>query len=292
MDRSRPDGSNFDNTRVVESALCRKPPAPARQNVRSVFVTADFSRTSARKVPATYGVQFDGLERSIFKIEEDFARLLCDIAGLYMGVPNHAIVATTYPERQSLDAARERTVRSEMDDMRRAQEDSEESDRVSTLMAALGLLDKIVFDRRPPYQHDQSFLQFLDQAQSVVPAELDVHIILDYYRFDGHRTLPAWLAQHPRCHLHLTSITQPWAWLEQVEDCLDRIRLLPMPPGAFRRVPEVLKAVRTYATQGSQAPQAFVWVASPCETPTRSQQLLLPLAAAQSTRSGEGPPTL
>ena len=61
------------------------------------------------------------------------------------------------------------------------------------------------------------FKKFLSQIDQSVPAELDVHLICD--NLSTHKTpaIGAWLAAHPRFHLHFTPTSS--SWLNQVERC-------------------------------------------------------------------------
>jgi transposase len=48
-----------------------------------------------------------------------------------------------------------------------------------------------------------------------VPADLDVHLVLDNYAIHKAPPVKAWLARHPRYHLHFTPTGA--SWLNQVE---------------------------------------------------------------------------
>ena len=61
----------------------------------------------------------------------------------------------------------------------------------------------------------QEFLSFLKLIDKSVPAELDIHIIVDNYSAHKHSKIKGWLARNHRCHMHFTPTYS--SWLNQVE---------------------------------------------------------------------------
>ncbi len=106
----------------------------------------------------------------------------------------------------------------------------------------------------------QEFLRFLRQIDRHTPKGLELHLILDNYATHKHETVKAWLAKHPRVHLHFTPTSA--SWLNQVERFFalitqDRIRR-----GAFTSVPDLETAIMDYLEQHNADPKPFVWTAS------------------------------
>jgi transposase len=67
---------------------------------------------------------------------------------------------------------------------------------------------------KPRHRH-QAFLEFLRRIDKSVPADLDVHCIVDNHSSHKHPKVKAWLAARPRWHLHF--IPAYSSWLNQVE---------------------------------------------------------------------------
>ena len=61
----------------------------------------------------------------------------------------------------------------------------------------------------------QEYLSFLRQIEKSVPADLELHLIVDNYATHKHPKVRAWLAQRPRFHVHYTPTYA--SWLNQVE---------------------------------------------------------------------------
>jgi putative transposase len=53
------------------------------------------------------------------------------------------------------------------------------------------------------YRH-QEFLAFLEHIDASVPAQLDVHLVIDNYAAHKLAAVRAWLAARPRYHVHFT----------------------------------------------------------------------------------------
>ena len=85
----------------------------------------------------------------------------------------------------------------------------------TTLFAALNVLDGSVITQCKPRHRHQEFLSFLNHLDHNVPAELEVHLIADNYATHKHPRVKAWLARHPRYHIHYTPTYA--SWLNQVE---------------------------------------------------------------------------
>jgi transposase len=59
------------------------------------------------------------------------------------------------------------------------------------------------------------FRKFLDRIPAEVPANLEVHLILDNYGTNKTPLIHRWLLRHPRIHLHFTPTYS--SWINQVE---------------------------------------------------------------------------
>jgi transposase len=58
-------------------------------------------------------------------------------------------------------------------------------------------------------------VRFRDQIDAHVPAEFDIHLVLDNYATHKTPKVAAWLKKRPRYHLHFTPTSS--SWLNQIE---------------------------------------------------------------------------
>jgi transposase len=84
-----------------------------------------------------------------------------------------------------------------------------------TLFAALSYLDgKILSHTAARHTHNE-WPAFLQRIERQTPAGLQTHLIIDHYATHKHPVVKAWLAAHPRFHLHFTPTSS--SWLNRVE---------------------------------------------------------------------------
>jgi transposase len=91
-----------------------------------------------------------------------------------------------------------------------------------------------------------------------VPAELDLHLILDNYGTHKTPMVHRWLARHPRYHLHFTPTSS--SWLNLVERWFAQLTEKQIKRKAHRSTAEALEsAITHHITLTNAAPKPFVW---------------------------------
>ena len=115
----------------------------------------------------------------------------------------------------------------------------------TTLFAALDVLTgKVIGQCLPRHRHTE-FLKFLKTIKAEVPAGLEIHLVLDNYSTHKHAKVKAWLARHPRFHLHFTPTSSSWLnlverWFRELTDKALRrsvFHSLPQPDRRHRGLP-------------------------------------------------------
>jgi transposase len=114
----------------------------------------------------------------------------------------------------------------------------------TTLFAALNVLDGSVIAQCKPRHRHQEFLSFLNHLDHNVPAQLEVHLIADNYATHKHPRVKAWLARHPRYHIHYTPTYS--SWLNQVERWFGLITQQAIRRGSFRSVRQLVQKIDQY----------------------------------------------
>jgi putative transposase len=80
----------------------------------------------------------------------------------------------------------------------------------TTLFAALDMANGRVFAQCRARHRHQEFLSFLRHLDTEVPRPLELHLIIDNYTTHRHAKVRAWLAGHPRFHVHYIPIYSSW----------------------------------------------------------------------------------
>ena len=97
-------------------------------------------------------------------------------------------------------------------------------------------------------------------TQRVVPAALDLHLIIDNYATHKHPKVRAWLASRPRYHVHYTPTYS--SWLNQVERWFGLITQRSIRRGSFRNVKELVQRIETYVKHHNRHAGPFQWTAT------------------------------
>ena len=90
----------------------------------------------------------------------------------------------------------------------------------------------------------QEWLKFLRRIDAETPKKLDLHLIADNYATHKHPKVKAWLAKHPRFHMHFTPTSA--SWLSQVERFFGLITSDQIRCGVFKSVAELETAIQEY----------------------------------------------
>ena len=111
----------------------------------------------------------------------------------------------------------------------------------TTLFAALDIATGRVIAQCKKRHRHQDFLAFLSLIDREVPADLDVHLVIDNYATHKHAKVKAWLARRPRSHLHFTPTDA--SWLNQVEHWFGLITQRAIKRASFRNVTQLKQAI-------------------------------------------------
>lgn len=245
---------------LVAKTLASKPTAGTHWTVRTMAAETQLSKSTVHRVFQLFGLQ-PHRTRS-FKLSTDpfFVDKLRDVVGLYLNPPDKALVLCV--DEKSQVQALERTqpmlpmgfgyVEGVTHDYKRH--------GTTTLFAALNLLDGSVLAQCKPRHRHQEFLSFLRHIEANVPAELDLHVVVDNYATHKHPKVRAWLAQRPRWHLHFTPTYA--SWLNQVERFFALATERAIRRGSFVSVADLVRKIDRFVTDYNVRAQPFVWTAT------------------------------
>jgi hypothetical protein len=106
----------------------------------------------------------------------------------------------------------------------------------------------------------QELLAFLNHLDRNVPPGLGIHLIADNYGTHKNPKVKAWLARHPRYHIHYTPTYA--SWLNQVERWFGLITQQAIRRGSFRSVKELVQKIDAYVAHYNLHRRPFVWTAT------------------------------
>jgi transposase len=244
----------------VLDLLKQKPPNASHWSIRSMGLAVGLSPSSVQRIWSSKGLK-PHLTRT-FKLSNDkhFAEKVEDVVGLYLDPPDRALVLSV--DEKSQIQALDRTQPGLPMKKGRAGTMTHDYKRhgTTTLFAALDVATGKVIGQCMKRHRHQEFLRFLRQINKNTPKPLDLHLIVDNYATHKHAAVKAWLAKHPRFHLHFTPTSS--SWLNQVERFFARITQDRIRRQAFNSVPELEATIIDYLENHNANPKPFVWTAT------------------------------
>ena len=113
-----------------------------------------------------------------------------------------------------------------------------------------------VVDACLPRHRHQEFLRFLKQVAKAYH-RVQLHVVCDNYATHKHPIVRAWLAKHPRVHLHFTATS--CSWLNLVECFFSIITRQAIGRGTFTSVADLTAAIETYIDGWNENAEPFTW---------------------------------
>jgi transposase len=132
----------------------------------------------------------------------------------------------------------------------------------TTLFAAFNILNGKVIGTCQPRHRSQEFIRFLNHLEKELPADQDVHLIMDNYCTHKSVGVQRWLKpkKRNRFHFHFTPTSS--SWLNQVERFFALITGRMIRRGTFHSTEELEKAIYRWLASWNGDPNPFVWKAS------------------------------
>ena len=242
---------------AILTAAVQPPPNRTRWSCRSMARAQKVSPSTVQRIWSSNDIR-PHLTRT-FKISNDarFEEKFWDVIGLYLNPPDKALVLCC--DEKSQCQALERTQPAlplGVGHIRTATHDYIRHGTV-TLFAALNYLEgKIVSMLASQHRH-QEWLRFLKRIDRQTPKGLDLHLIVDNYSTHKHPEVRAWLAKHPRFHLHFTPTSA--SWMNLVERFFRDLTEDVVREGSFRHVKELCNQILAYLAERNANPTRYTW---------------------------------
>jgi transposase len=246
----------------VVALTCAEPPGAATQwTGRAMAKAAGISLRSVQRIWQSHRLQPHRIRTFKRSNDPEFAAKLEDIVGLYVDPPKHAIVLSV--DEKSQIQALDRTQPGLPIKPGKAGTMTHDYLRngVTTLFAALNVLDGTVLGRCMQRHRHQEFLRFLNTLERAVPAGKVIHVILDNYGSHKHPKVLKWLARHPRFVFHFTPTSG--SWLNAVETFFSALTRRRLKRGSFYSIVDLQAAINRYIAEHNDDPKPFTWTKTP-----------------------------
>jgi transposase len=127
----------------------------------------------------------------------------------------------------------------------------------SSLYAALDLATGKVIGSLHARHRATEFLAFLRKIDADVPADLDVHLVLDNASTHKTPSVKRWLTAHPRFVVHFTPTSS--SWLNLVERWFAELTTKKLRRGTHTSVRQLKNDIRAWIDTWNNNPRPYVW---------------------------------
>jgi transposase len=242
---------------VIVATLESKPDNATHWSRRSMALKSGLSRSTVGRIWKDFGLKPHRADT--FKLSTDplFVEKVIDVVGLYHNPPERAVVLCTdeKPEIQAL--GRSQPVPPMMPGMPERRSHDYLRNGITTLFAAFNIADGTVISELHRNHRAAEFKKFLATIDKTVPEGLDIHVVCDDYGTHKTPVIKAWLARHPRVHLHFTPTGS--SWINQVERWFGFLTDQLIRRGAHKSVQALEHDIREWVKTWNEDPKPFVW---------------------------------
>jgi transposase len=242
---------------VIVKTLETAPKDATHWSTRSMAREVGLTQSAVLRIWQALGLQPHRQET--WKLSKDplFIEKVRDVVGLYLNPPERAVVLCVDEKSQIQALDRTAPILPMLPGVpERATHDYKRAG-TSSLYAALDIATGQVIGRLHSRHRAIEFKQFLATIDREVPADLDVHVVLDNSSTHKTPAIQRWLAAHPRFVLHFTPTSS--SWLNLVERWFAELTSKKLRRGAHRSVRDLNTDIRAWIQTWNDNPKPFVW---------------------------------
>lgn len=256
----KPRISEAEVAEVITRTLHSTPINATQWSTRTMAAATGLSKATIQRIWKAHGLRPHRTETFKLSRDPNFVEKLHDVVGLYLDPPEKAIVFSV-DEKSQIQALDHTQPGLPMKKGRAGTRTHDyKRNGTTSLFAALNVATgEVVGECFARHRHDE-FLAFLKKLERQTPKELALHLIVDNYATHKHPAVQAWLAKHPRVHLHFTPTSA--SWLNLVERFFAELTHNRLRRGVFTSVAELEAALVAYIARRNEDPRPFTWNAA------------------------------
>ena len=242
---------------VIVKTLETTPRNATHWSTRSMAKEVGLNQSAVLRIWRAFGLQPHRQESWKLSKDPQFIEKVRDVVGLYLNPPERAVVLCVDEKSQIQALDRTAPVLPMLPGTpARATHDYKRSG-TSSLYAALDLTTGKVIGSLHSRHRAIEFKKFLQTLEHEVPADLEVHLVLDNSSTHKTAAIKGWLAAHPRFVLHFTPTSS--SWLNLVERWFAELTNKKLRRSAHKSVRELNTDIRAWIDTWNDDPRPYVW---------------------------------
>src|SRR5271170_3014179 len=253
----------IEDTRIeamIVRTLETMPADATHWSSRGMARASGLSVSTVQRIWRAFGLQPHRLETFKLSTDPDFVAKVRDVVGLYVAPPERAIVLCVDEKSQiqALDRSQPMLPMRPGQPARRSHDYKRHG--TTSLFAALDIATGRVIGKCYARHRAIEFRKFLDEIEAAVPADLDVHLVIDNYATHKAPLIRNWFNRRPRWHVHLTPTSS--SWLNQVERFFALLTERQIRRGVHRSIDARQAAIADFIERHNADPKPFRWTKS------------------------------
>jgi transposase len=203
------------------------------------------------------GIYLQRMRTWCVSTDPEFAPKAAEVVGLYLNPPLNALVLSV-DEKPSIQAIQRPSGYVETDSgaVVRAMKSTYKRNGTLNLFAALEIATGQVYAQTTEQKKREDFRRFLDSVVAELPAEREIHVILDNYC--THKRNNDWLAKYEgRVHFHFTPTSA--SWLNQIEIWFGLLTRKALRGASFSSKDQLRSAIEAFVARTNNNPKPFHW---------------------------------
>ncbi|MCA1699084.1 MAG: IS630 family transposase [Actinobacteria bacterium] len=242
---------------VIVKTLESTPKDATHWSTRSMASEVGLTQSAVHRIWRAFGLQPH--RQDTWKLSKDpqFVAKVRDVVGLYLDPPERAVVLCVDEKSQIQALDRTAPILPMLPGTPERATHDYKRHGTSSLYAALDITTGTVIGSLHARHRAIEFKKFLQTIDREVPADLDVHLILDNASTHKTPAIKKWLTTHPRFVVHLTPTSS--SWLNLVERWFGELTNKKLRRGTHRSVRQLNTDIRSWIDTSNENPRPFVW---------------------------------
>ncbi|UPK63114.1 IS630 family transposase [Rhodococcus pyridinivorans] len=243
---------------LITATLESTPKDATHWSTRSMADHLGMSQSTVSRVWRAFGLAPH--KQDSWKLSKDplFTEKVRDVVGLYLNPPERALVLCVDEKTQIQALDRTQPIFPMLPGTPQRASHDYVRNGTSSLYAALDIASGKVIGSLHARHRATEFLAFLRKIDAEVPADLDVHLVMDNASTHKTPAVKRWLTAHPRFVIHFTPTSS--SWMNLVERWFAELTNKKLRRSAHRSVRHLNADIRAWIDTWNENPRPYVWV--------------------------------